>query len=207
MNSKRLYSQNTGVYDLLDKIYFRNYESSPRKAVLDAIHDGDKVLDLCTGTATSAINIAKAMPSVEVVGVDLSKEMLHAAESKAREAGVTHLKLHCMDAANLGFADGSFDKVLLSLVLHETAPNKAAAMLTEARRVLKEDGALIVTEWERSKSLGRKIVYLVIELLEPEPYKTFVAQDMEQYFRGHGFEITEYRHCDYSRVMIMKKLL
>ena len=41
-----------GAYDLLDVIYFRNYESSPRKAVLEAIDSQDTVLDLCTGTAT-----------------------------------------------------------------------------------------------------------------------------------------------------------
>lgn len=46
-------------YDLLDLIYFRNFKKSPRKAVLDRIYENEKVLDLCTGTATNAIIIAK----------------------------------------------------------------------------------------------------------------------------------------------------
>ena len=37
-------------YDLVDVIYFRKYKSSPRRVVFEAINDGDRVLDLCTGT-------------------------------------------------------------------------------------------------------------------------------------------------------------
>ena len=44
---------------LLDVIYFRDYENSPRKAVLGAIDRQDKVLDLCTGTATNTKFIKK----------------------------------------------------------------------------------------------------------------------------------------------------
>ena len=47
------------VYDLIDEIYFRNYEKSSRKAVLEAISGNEKILDLCTGTGTNAIGIAK----------------------------------------------------------------------------------------------------------------------------------------------------
>lgn len=53
--------QKTGVfyktmskfYDLLDIIRFRNYNNSPRKAVLETIENGESVLGLCTGTATN----------------------------------------------------------------------------------------------------------------------------------------------------------
>lgn len=43
----------------MDVIYFRNYEKSPRKAVLKSISVNEKILDLCTGTGTNAIGIAK----------------------------------------------------------------------------------------------------------------------------------------------------
>ena len=53
-----------GFYDLLDITYFRNYEKSPRKVLLDAISENDRVLDLCTGTAANAIRIASAKQSI-----------------------------------------------------------------------------------------------------------------------------------------------
>lgn len=69
-----------GIYDWIDIIYFRNYERSPRKAVLELISGKEKILDLCTGTATNAIGIAKKRPNTQVVGVDLSESMLKVAE-------------------------------------------------------------------------------------------------------------------------------
>ena len=64
MNSVLFYKVMSGFYDLLDVIYFRKYETSPRKIVNKSIVSGDKVLDLCTGTGTNAVNIAKRDNSV-----------------------------------------------------------------------------------------------------------------------------------------------
>lgn len=66
----------SGLYDLLDVIYFRDYENSPRKAALETIGGKDRVLDLCTGTAANAIRISQALPKTKIVGVDISKDML-----------------------------------------------------------------------------------------------------------------------------------
>lgn len=68
------YKMIAGAYDLLDVVYFRNFESSPRKAVIDTVSKNDKILDLCTGTATNAMGISKAIPSANIIGVDLSKK-------------------------------------------------------------------------------------------------------------------------------------
>ena len=64
MKTNIFYKLIAGVYDLLDIIYFRNYDKSPRKAVIEAISENDKILDLCTGTATNAIEISQAIISI-----------------------------------------------------------------------------------------------------------------------------------------------
>lgn len=205
MNSKLFYRVMSGFYDLLDVIYFRKYESSPRKVVFDAIDENDKVLDLCTGTATNALAIAKKYPNTRVVGVDLSKDMLAIAKSKARKEKLGNVRLYNMDATSMKFKDGSFDKVLLSLVLHETNKDLAAKIVNEAIRVMKPEGELIVTEWERQDKLIKKIIFFPIEVLEPKPYKTFVKKNHKKYFEEFGLEQVECKHCDYSKVMIMRK--
>ena len=53
-------------YDLLDIIYFHDKKNSPRKAVLDAVNRNDTILDLCTGTASMAIQIAKRYPNTKI---------------------------------------------------------------------------------------------------------------------------------------------
>lgn len=195
----------SSFYDLLDVIYFRKYETSPRKVVNELISDNDKILDLCTGTGTNAVNIAKRNTSVKVVGVDISKDMLIIAKSKVKQEKLSNIKLCQMDATNMKFKDEYFDKVLLSLVLHETDEALAANMLCEVIRVLKPNGEIIITEWERSKELVKKIVFFPIEVLEPKLYKSFIVKDLYAYFADFGLEVVEEKHCDYSKVLRLKK--
>lgn len=207
MNSQLFYKAMSTFYDLLDVVYFRNYESSPRKVVFDAIDEHDMVLDLCTGTGTNAVAIAECKPEAKVVGLDISKDMLIVAAQKMRKAGVTNMKIRRQDATRMNIKTGCFDKVLLSLVLHETEEELAAKIINEAMRVMKPDGELIVTEWEKAeKSLFRKILFLAIDLLEPKPYKSFMKKDLEEYFSEFGLELVELTHCDYSRVLRLKKV-
>ena len=205
MNSVLFYKFMSGFYDLLDVIYFRKYETSPRKVVNESINPGDKILDLCTGTGTNAVNIAKRDNSVVVKAVDISKDMLIIAKSKAKKDNLSNIKFFQMDATNMKFKDKCFDKILLSLVLHETEEELAGKMIAEAIRVLKDDGEIIITEWERSKELVKNIIFLPIEVLEPNPYKTFIVKDLYQYFGGFGLEVIEEVHTDYSKVLRLRK--
>ena len=206
MNSKLFYKVMSGFYDLLDVIYFRKYETSPRKVVFDTIGKKDNVLDLCTGTATNAIAIAKKNPNSKIVGVDLSKDMLVVAREKVNKENLANVRLYRMDATQMNFKDESFDKVLLSLVLHETDEELAKKIIKETMRVMKPDGELVVTEWERSDNFIKKILFIPIEILEPKPYKIFVTKDHKKYFKEFGLEQIECKHCDYSKVMRLKKI-
>ncbi|MDD6038493.1 MAG: class I SAM-dependent methyltransferase [bacterium] len=205
MNSVLFYKAMSGFYDLLDIIYFRKYETSPRRVVNELVSDQDVILDLCTGTGTNAVNLAKKHAGATIVGVDLSKDMLTIAKSKVKKELLTNVRLFQMDATNMRLKDECFDKVLLSLVLHEVDEELAGAIIKEAIRVLKPDGEFIITEWERSKEVGKKMLFAPIELLEPKPYRSFVVKDLYDYFDGFGLEVIEETHCDYSKVLRLRK--
>lgn len=207
MNSVFFYKIMAGFYDLLDVIYFRNYENSPRKAVLESVDHRDSVLDLCTGTATGAIRIARALPETKIAGIDISKNMLRQGKQKIRKKHISNIKLYVMDATNVKFKDKTFDKVLISLVLHELDETLAEKILKEAVRVLKDDGKIIVTEWEPSETLWRKILFFPVHILEPKPYRSFVRKDLYAYFKNFGLEIEEEIHCDYSKVLKLRQLV
>ena len=193
-------------YDLLDVIYFRNFKKSPRKAVLDRIYENEKILDLCTGTATNAITIAKEKTNAKIIGIDLSKDMLKVAQNKIRKNGLKNIRLYQMDATHLKFKSNCFDKILISLVLHELDEELAVKIITEANRVLKDSGEIIITEWEPSKQLSKRILFAPIHYLEPKPYRKFIKMDLYSYFERYGLGVQEDIHCDYTRVITLKKI-
>ncbi len=205
MNTKWFYRLTAWAYDLLDVIYFNNYERSPRKAVLDAINPDDTVLDLCAGTGANAVRIGKSRPDAKIVGVDLSREMLKIARKKAKKNAVHNIKLYEMDATDMRFKDNCFDKISISLVLHELDVELAEKLILEARRVLKDNGEIIITEWEPSKELWRRVLFAPIAIFEPKPYKTFVKKDLVEYFKQFGLEVAQTKHCDYTKVLRVRK--
>jgi len=94
---------------------------------------GDRVLDVCTGTGDLALEFARRCD--DVVGIDLSSEMLAVAQRKDREGKVRFLR---MDATKLDFADKEFDVSAISLALHDMPPEAREETLRELARVTRK---------------------------------------------------------------------
>jgi len=85
--------------------------------------EGQRILDVGTGTGRAAIALAKA--GAIVTGVDASREMLAVAERRAGEEAVA-VTFAPGDAHHLDFPDGSFDAVVCLRVLMHTPDWRAA---------------------------------------------------------------------------------
>lgn len=96
------------------------------------------VLEVGVGTGLALRHYPR---EAEIVGVDLSPQML--ARARRRASKLPHsVSLHTMDAEQLGFADDSFDCVTVPYVLSVTPdPDRLVA---ELRRVCKPDGHIII---------------------------------------------------------------
>ena len=80
--------------------------------------DAHRVLDVATGTAAVAIELARADPARTVVGVDQSPEMLAAGRERvARERLSDRIELREARAEELPFADDEFDAVTFTYLL------------------------------------------------------------------------------------------
>jgi SAM-dependent methyltransferase len=71
-------------------------------------------LDLGTGTGKAALAIARRFPAADVVGVDLADGMIAEARRLTPAELEGRVRFEVGDAANLRFADGSFDLVSLA---------------------------------------------------------------------------------------------
>lgn len=197
------------AYDLLDIVYFNETGKNPREVILNMIKDSKAaILDMCCGTLSNTIGIAKAKPDIKVVGLDLSKDMLRAAKKKLHKQKIKNVYLKYADATKTKMPSKSFDYIILGLVLHESSPKLIEGVLQEARRLLKDDGNLIVLEWEPPEKLYQILKYFPLylgERLSCTTFKQFYTMDKEVFFRKYGFKVEQKEYCNYTIALRMKK--
>ena len=112
------------------------------------IVDG-KVLDLGTGTGLLAIELAKTMPDLEVIGLDLSDVALEVARKNLQESEQPlRISFKKGDAEDMPFEEGVFDLVVSSNTLHLI--KNPVSMFNEIYRVLKSKDRFFLSDFRRS---------------------------------------------------------
>ncbi len=101
-----------------------------------------RLLDIGTGTGRLLELLAPRIGAG--LGVDASRAMLALARARLARAGFAHCTVRLADMYRLPLADGSFDTVVLQMVLHHAETPGAA--LAEAARVLRPGGRLVVID-------------------------------------------------------------
>ena len=148
-------------------------------------------------------------PAVTVVGLDRSKSMMKKARQKVQELGLSNVKLICRDATDTGLKDEMFDYIIIGLVLHECDANLWKAILSEAYRVLKKDGRLIILDWERQTVLSDKLkfapMYITESIVTPKYFREYYYSDKEAFILRYGFEAETNVRCKYTFIMTLKK--
>ena len=111
------------------------------------IKPGDRVLEVGVGTG---INAALFPSDCSVTGVDFSSSMLEKARERIARKGVQNFRLLQMDAANMKFADDTFDIVYAPYVI-SVVPDPVA-VTREMYRVCRPGGRIVILNHCRSKS-------------------------------------------------------
>lgn len=189
-------------YDLCEPALGLSRRQNPRQALASKIPEGaPRILDVCTGTATSAIALAHAHPRSEIVGVDLSPDMMAIAQNKLRKRGVSNVTIHAMDAAALDFPDGAFDAATISFGLHEMAYELMVQVLAETQRVVKDGGHLAIVDWDQEGGLVGLPQALFLKTLEPAHMPQFLRYDWVQILADAGFQVLAVEDCAFSKLI------
>ena len=116
---------------------------APPYIAFAGVKNGDRVLDVGTGTGSLAAALEASLPASEIVGVDPSEAFIAYARENAKSPRV-HFEVG--DAQALKFKDGSFDNTLALLVMNFIPDhNKAVA---EMRRVTRAQGTVSACVWD-----------------------------------------------------------
>src|SRR5215203_2197333 len=132
-----------GVYDKLAKVYDLIFGPTLHPGRLHAIQRmgitaADRVLEVGVGTG---INLSLYPREADVTGIDFSSSMLEKARERAARKDAAPVRLLQMDAADLKFADDSFDIVYAPYLISVVPdPVKVAQ---EMRRVCRPGGRII----------------------------------------------------------------
>ena len=107
------------------------------------VKNGDRVLDVGTGTGSLASVLEATMTSSNIVGVDPSEGLISYAKKNAK-SGRTHFETG--DAQALRFQDSSFDQTMALLVMNFIPDHNKA--IGEMRRVTRPQGVVSACVWD-----------------------------------------------------------
>ena len=140
------------VYDKIAKVYDLTFGPTLHPGRLIAlermdIKPNDKILEVGVGTG---INVSLYPRHCHVTGIDFSALMLEKARERVVKKGVTNVRLQEMDAANLSFADDSFDIVYAPYVI--SVVSDPVKVVNEMRRVCRPGGKIIILNHFKSRT-------------------------------------------------------
>lgn len=147
-------------YDLLNRVLSFGIDQYWRTRAIRLLDDEQptRVLDVATGTADLAIKAEQMLHPREVVGIDLSAEMLAYGRTKIDRQGLSpRISLVQGDAQNLPFGDNSFDAAMVAFGVRNFEDLNAG--LKGIRRVLRPGGRLVVLEFSRPRTFPIKQLY------------------------------------------------
>jgi demethylmenaquinone methyltransferase / 2-methoxy-6-polyprenyl-1,4-benzoquinol methylase len=117
-----------------------------RRALVSAVapRDGDRVLDVATGTGMVAAELLGRADCL-VLGIDQSPEMLAGARARFAGAEGSRVRLVEGQAERLPFGDGSFDALTFTYLLRYVEDPRAT--MVELARVLRPGGRIASLEF------------------------------------------------------------
>lgn len=133
-------------YHNIAGVYDRLFESMNKGLRLVGIRmfrpaNGMNILDVGCGTGNH-LDLYRRY-KCNLYGLDMSPSMLEVAHKRLGDTA----KLDSGNAASMPYENNKFDLIITMLSLHEMAPETRSAVITEIKRVLKENGRILLIDF------------------------------------------------------------
>jgi len=123
--------------------------------------DASRVLDVASGTAAVAIELARAETGRTITGVDQSSEMLAAGRARVERAGLSdRIDLREANAEALPFGDAEFDALTFTYLFRYV--DDVPATLRELVRVVRPGGTVAMLEFGLPRGAWRPLWELYV---------------------------------------------
>ena len=153
---------------------------------------GDKVIDVCCGTGAQVLEYGRH--SIIATGIDSSRDMLQIATRNKMRKRAVNVSFQLADAANLPFQDSCFDYASISFGLHDKEKPIRYKIISEMKRIVKKDGALILIDFQ--VPLPRNVWAVFARVIEffaggshYRGFKDYLANGgLEDILKNHGLQ-------------------
>jgi ubiquinone/menaquinone biosynthesis C-methylase UbiE len=143
------------------------------------INSHERILDLGCGTGTLIQRLLQLAPEIKIVGIDPSAEMLNVARQKLPKS----VKLRVGSADSIPFPNESFDLIISTNAFHYFRnPSQA---IQEAKRVLKPNGHLVITDW-CDDYLTCRICDVFLRLFNRAHFRTYGVSECQRMLQDEG---------------------
>lgn len=147
-------------YDLLNRVLSLGIDVWWRKRAIGYLKSAQpaEILDVATGTADVAIQLAKILKPQRVVGIDIANQMLELGRGKIAALGLSEIiTLETGDSERLRFEEGSFDAVTVAFGVRNFENLEKG--LSEMNRVLRPGGRVVILEFSKPHIFPIKQLY------------------------------------------------
>jgi demethylmenaquinone methyltransferase/2-methoxy-6-polyprenyl-1,4-benzoquinol methylase len=154
-SARELFAPLGTTYDRWSRLLSLGQDPRWRRFLVSRVSAGpdDQVLDVATGTAAVAIELARRT-GCRVVGLDQSPEMLSAGRERVEAARLgDRIQLVEGSAERLPFPDGSFDALTFTYLLRYVEDPEAT--LGELARVVRPGGTMAALEFGLPQGIWR----------------------------------------------------
>lgn len=176
-----------------------------------SLFEGGKLLEIGPGPAYISIEIAKRLPKVEIIGLEISDTMIEIAKKNAKEHEVSEkITLKKGDASKMPLEDSEFDFVLTSGSLHHW--KKPTQVVDEIYRVLRPGCRALVSDLmkdapkEKVHDFANKIDSKLMRWGLKHSFKeSYTARQIEQMIKSTHFREIEITEEEISMGIMLRK--
>ncbi len=169
-------------YDVMNDVMSVGVHRLWKEAMMDWIapRAGQRLLDVAGGTGDISFRFLKRAQGAEAVVLDMTESMLVEGRKRAEaEALSAHLNWVTGDAMALPFEDNSFDVYTISFGIRNVT--RIPDALSEAYRVLRPGGRLMVLEFSQLPSDGMQKLYDLYSFNVIPRMGELIASDRDSY--------------------------
>lgn len=202
-------------YDFLNKLITFGNDIKWRKKVYTIAKENSpkNILDIATGTGDIALELAN-IEGAKIIGLDISEKMLEIGKKKITNQNLSDkIDLALGDAENLSYSNGSFDIITIGFGVRNF--QNLIKGLNESRRVLKENGKLIILESSVPKNYIIKFFYLLLSRAyvpflglvfskDKSAYR-YLQKSAETFPSGHAF-VEILKNCGFKNILTQRQM-